>query len=73
MRGATGEEIARKTEEAAALLGLGQLLEPQARRLVRRPAPARGARPCHRSRAGCFLLDEPLSNLDAQLRAENAA
>ncbi|OLP54720.1 glycerol-3-phosphate ABC transporter ATP-binding protein [Rhizobium rhizosphaerae] len=70
MRGATGEEIARKTEETAALLGLGQLLD-------RKPAALSGGQ---RQRVALgraivrepdvFLLDEPLSNLDAQLRAE---
>ena len=35
-----------------------------------RPAPARRHRPRHRARRRLFLFDEPLSNLDAQLRDE---
>ncbi len=68
MRGTAKAEIARRVDEAAALLGLGDLLDrrPRAlsggeqqrvaigRVLVRRPA--------------CALYDEPLSNLDASLR-----
>jgi hypothetical protein len=42
----------------------------QAARAVGRPAPARGHRPRHRAPAQVFLFDEPLSNLDAQLRNE---
>ena len=41
------DEIARKVEEAARILDIAHLLEPQV-----------------------FLLDEPLSNLDAKLRAQ---
>ena len=64
------EEKARKVEEAAALLGLVPLLD-------RRPSALSGGqrqrvaigRAMVRDPAG-FLFDEPLSNLDAQLRAQ---
>ncbi|HEX6762943.1 MAG TPA: sn-glycerol-3-phosphate ABC transporter ATP-binding protein UgpC [Gaiellaceae bacterium] len=61
-------EVARRVDEVAALLGLGDLLE-------RRPAQLSGGQ---RQRVAmgraiarepqAFLLDEPLSNLDAKLR-----
>ncbi|MFO0761658.1 MAG: ABC transporter ATP-binding protein [Byssovorax sp.] len=70
MRGMPAAERARKVDEAAALLGLGKLLD-------RRPAELSGG---ERQRVAMgraivrspevFLFDEPLSNLDAALRAE---
>ncbi|OLP61630.1 glycerol-3-phosphate ABC transporter ATP-binding protein [Xaviernesmea oryzae] len=70
MRGASVQDIASKTEAAASLLGLSHLLD-------RKPAALSGGQ---RQRVALgraivrepdvFLLDEPLSNLDAQLRAE---
>ena len=63
-------EIERRVQRAAEMLQIGELLD-------RRPAELSGGQ---RQRvaigralvrdAGVFLLDEPLSNLDAQLRAE---
>jgi multiple sugar transport system ATP-binding protein len=68
VRGTDKAETARRVEEVAALLGLSTLLE-------RRPAQLSGGQ---RQRVAmgraiirepqAYLLDEPLSNLDAQLR-----
>jgi sn-glycerol 3-phosphate transport system ATP-binding protein len=68
LRGDGRAEIARKVAEAAALLGLGELLQ-------RRPGQLSGGQ---RQRVAMgraivrapklFLFDEPLSNLDAKLR-----
>ena len=44
--------------------------QAQAGAAVRRPAPAGGDGPGAVARAAAFLLDEPLSNLDAKLRME---
>ena len=70
MRGVTTAERARRVDEAAALLGLGKLLD-------RRPGELSGG---ERQRVAMgraivrkpkvFLFDEPLSNLDAALRTE---
>jgi multiple sugar transport system ATP-binding protein len=70
MRGVPAAERARRVDEAAALLGLGKLLD-------RRPGELSGG---ERQRVAMgraivrkpkvFLFDEPLSNLDAALRAE---
>ncbi len=73
MRGVPRAEIARRVEEVARILGLEQLLG-------RRPAELSGGQ---RQRVAlgraivrepkAFLLDEPLSNLDAKLRTETRA
>ena len=47
-----------------------QAARPQAQGPVRRPAAAGGDGPGHRPRAQVFLMDEPLSNLDAKLRVQ---
>ena len=70
MRGASPEDVAKRTNDAAAILQIGHLLD-------RRPAALSGGQ---RQRVAMgraivrdpqvFLFDEPLSNLDAQLRAE---
>ncbi|WP_437635059.1 ABC transporter ATP-binding protein [Sorangium sp. So ce854] len=70
MRGVDRAERARRVEQAAALLGIGRLLD-------RRPGELSGGerqrvamgRAIVRAPAA-FLFDEPLSNLDAALRAE---
>lgn len=73
LRGTGSEECRKKVEWIASVLGIAALLERRpgqlsggeaqrvalARALVRQPA--------------CFLLDEPLSNLDAQLRVRARA
>jgi multiple sugar transport system ATP-binding protein len=70
MRGTSRDEVRRKVEAAAALLGISELLG-------RRPAQLSGGQ---RQRVAMgraivrqpqlFLFDEPLSNLDAKLRAQ---
>jgi len=70
MRGTSRDEVRRRVEAAAALLGIMELLE-------RRPAQLSGGQ---RQRVAMgraivrqpqlFLFDEPLSNLDAKLRAQ---
>jgi multiple sugar transport system ATP-binding protein len=61
-------EIARRVEEVAALLGLAALLDRRPAQLSggQRQRVAMGRAIVREPRA--FLLDEPLSNLDAQLR-----
>src|SRR5256712_1017555 len=70
VRGVAEPEIARRVQETAQRLGLTELLD-------RRPAQLSGGqrRGVARGRGivrapGAFLFDEPLSNLDAQLRSE---
>src|SRR3954467_11867859 len=70
LRGESKEEIDRKVEEAARILDLQQHLD-------RKPANLSGGQ---RQRVAmgraivrdpkCFLMDEPLSNLDAKLRVQ---
>jgi multiple sugar transport system ATP-binding protein len=73
LRGVPRTEITRRVHEAAAMLGLQELLD-------RRPAALSGGQ---RQRVAvgravvrepsCFLMDEPLSNLDAGLRLQTRA
>jgi multiple sugar transport system ATP-binding protein len=70
MRGASSAEMQTKVAQAAELLGLGHLLQrkPGALSGGQRQRVALGRAIVREPEA--FLLDEPLSNLDAQLRAE---
>jgi len=69
MRGAARELIRERIEEAARLLGIGDLLTRKPRELSggQRQRVAMGRALVRRPRL--FLFDEPLSNLDARLRA----
>jgi multiple sugar transport system ATP-binding protein len=73
LRKAPGGEIERKVRQAAAMLGIEHLLGRKPRQLSggQRQRVAVG-RAIVRQPA-CFLLDEPLSDLDARLRIEMRA
>jgi multiple sugar transport system ATP-binding protein len=70
MRGIGAAERARRVDEAAALLGLGKLLDRRPGELSggERQRVAMGRAIVRRPKV--FLFDEPLSNLDAALRTE---
>jgi multiple sugar transport system ATP-binding protein len=67
-RGVPGTEIAKRVKKVSAMLEIGHLLDRRPRNLSggQRQRVALG-RAIVRE-AGVFLMDEPLSNLDAQLR-----
>jgi multiple sugar transport system ATP-binding protein len=69
-RGHRKAEIARKTQEAAAILGIGELLDRYPRQLSggQRQRVAMGRAIVRDPKV--FLFDEPLSNLDAKLRVQ---
>jgi multiple sugar transport system ATP-binding protein len=73
LRGVERDELDRRVREAAELLGLSELLERKPGQLSggQRQRVALG-RAIVRSPAA-FLLDEPLSNLDAKLRVQTRA
>jgi multiple sugar transport system ATP-binding protein len=68
LRSVPKDEIARRVDEAAQMLGLGEMLERQPRALSggQRQRVALGRALVRQPKV--FLLDEPLSNLDAKLR-----
>jgi len=70
MRGAAPETVATKVAEAAQILQIGHLLDRRPGQLSggQRQRVAMGRAIVREPRA--FLFDEPLSNLDAQLRSE---
>jgi multiple sugar transport system ATP-binding protein len=63
-------EIDVRVKEAAAMLQLRGLPQPQAEGPLRWPAAAGRDGPRDRPQAAGFLMDEPLSNLDAKLRVQ---
>jgi sn-glycerol 3-phosphate transport system ATP-binding protein len=73
IRGMKREEIRRRVDEAAALLGIGELLARKPRQLSggQRQRVAMGRAIVRHPRL--FLFDEPLSNLDAKLRVQMRA
>ncbi len=70
MRGASPDEIAERVKEASEVLQIGHLLDRRPGQLSggQRQRVAMGRAIVRRPKV--FLFDEPLSNLDAQLRAE---
>jgi sn-glycerol 3-phosphate transport system ATP-binding protein len=68
IRGLSRDEIRQRVDEAAALLGIGALLERKPRQLSggQRQRVAMGRAIVRHPKL--FLFDEPLSNLDAKLR-----
>ncbi len=68
IRGKSAEDIRRRVEETAELLGLGALLQRKPRQLSggQRQRVAMGRAIVREPKL--FLFDEPLSNLDAKLR-----
>src|SRR5438067_846539 len=70
LRGVAEPEIARRVQEVAQRLGLTELLDRRPAQLSggQRQRVALGRAIVRAPRA--FLLDEPLSNLDAKLRRE---
>ena len=73
IRGLARDDIRRRVEEAAALLGLGELLARKPRQLSggQRQRVAMGRAIVRHPKL--FLFDEPLSNLDAKLRLQMRA
>src|SRR4026209_1907832 len=73
MQGVAKDEIDRRVEEAARILGLSDSLQKKPRTLSggQRQRVAMGRAIVREPQA--FLMDEPLSNLDAKLRVEMRA
>jgi len=70
LRGVPTKAIQQRVFEAAALLGIEHLLERRPRELSGGEGQRVALGRAIARRPACFLLDEPLSSLDAPLRAE---
>jgi multiple sugar transport system ATP-binding protein len=70
MRRTPSDEIAARVHRAASLLGLGDVLDRRPRQLSGGQAQRVAMGRAIVRDPALFLLDEPLSNLDAKLRAE---
>jgi multiple sugar transport system ATP-binding protein len=70
LRGLSRQEIARRVSRAASLLGLDDLLDRRPRQLSGGQAQRVAMGRAIVRDPALFLLDEPLSNLDAKLRTE---
>ena len=66
-------EIVRRVQRAAELLDLQEFLERKPRAAIGRSAATRRDGSRDRAQPAVFLMDEPLSNLDAQLRVHTRA
>lgn len=73
MRGTPRRAIRHKVHEAAAMLGIEHLLDRRPRQLSGGEGQRVALGRALVRRPDCFLLDEPLSSLDAPLRAEMRA
>jgi multiple sugar transport system ATP-binding protein len=67
------DEVERAVRDAAREVHIDHLLARTPGPALRRPAAALRAGARDRAQAALFLLDEPLSNLDAKLRSRRAS